>query len=213
MAINFNGAGPQGSGGSKTAPEDSIVRVKLNIREPKAGHISETHPLLTVPNSGKANHYLNCAFEITDGTYAGGKIYQNFVLAGSEKATNISMAAFRAIIEAVRHISPSDDSPNAAASRQVNDWSDFNGMEFPVKVGVEISQCGKYVNNNIKRVITMDDDGYEEVMAGGEIDSGKPLPTPPASGAAPSGGAQASTGNANGGQQAGGSGGPPVWAG
>jgi hypothetical protein len=111
----------------------------------------------------------------------------------SNQAISISMRTLRAIVESTRRISPKDTSPEATKARIINDFSDLNGMMFPVVVGVEWSQqnqSGKrFLNNNIKKIVTPDDPRYEKVWSTdqGILLSGKPLPPEPEAGA-PAGG-------------------------
>lgn len=176
--LDFNSAETQGTGGAGPIPEDSIVAFKMTIRPPKAGKEGSTHSLFC--KSGKGNEYLDVEFEVNSGAYAGRKVWQNFTLVGSDQAAKISMRTLRAIVESARGIAPSDASPAAAAGRQLSDWDDFNSMVFLAKVGCKVEQSQKdgnyYVNNEIKRIITLDDEEYSK----GEYISDKPLPTVPA---------------------------------
>lgn len=178
--IDLNNAEVQGTGGAGAIPEDSIVAFKMTIRPPKAGKEGTTHALFC--KSGKGNEYLDVEFEVASGVYAGRKIWQNFTLVGSDQAAKISMRTLRAIVESARGIAPSDASPAAAAGRQLSDWADFNSMVFLAKVKCVVEQSQKddnyYVNNEIKRIITLDDEEYKA----GEYISDKPLPTIPAAG-------------------------------
>lgn len=182
--IDLNNAEVQGTGGAGAIPEDSIVAFKMTIRPPKAGKEGNTHNLFS--KSGKGNEYLDVEFEVSSGSYAGRKIWQNFTLVGSDQAAKISMRTLRAIVESARGIASSDASPQAAAGRQLSDWADFNSMVFLAKVGYKVEQSMKdgnyYINNEIKRIITLDDEEYSK----GEYISDKPLPAVPATGASAS---------------------------
>lgn len=177
--IDFNEAEIQREGGASGAiPEDSIVPMKMTIRPPKAGKEGKLHALLC--KSDKGNEYLDVEFEAL-GTFGGRKIWQMFTVAGSETAAKISMRTLRAIVESARGISPTDPSPAAAEGRKLSDWADFNVMTFLVKVGTIVEQSNNgqwYVNNTIKKIITVDDEQY----ALGEMITDKPLPALPAAG-------------------------------
>jgi len=181
--LNFNNAGEQREGGSNgPIPPKSIVKVKITVREPSEKKRSTIHPALTVSAANNSNHYLACEFVVASGTYAGVKIWQNFIVSGSEKAVNISMAFLKAALEAVRGIKPTDSTPAATAARQLNDWRDFNGMELPVMVGIKKPAAGdQYINNEIMRAVTPDKPEYQQVMAGGEMISNLPIPETPQS--------------------------------
>lgn len=178
--IDLNQAELQRTGVASAIPEDSIVPFKMTIRPPKAGKEGTTHTLLC--KSGKGNEYIDVEFEVASGAYATRKVWQNFTLVGSDQAAKISMRTLRAIVESSRGISPSDASPAAAAGRQLSDWADFNNMTFLAKVGVKVEQNQRdgnfYINNEIKRIITPDDEEYSK----GEFISDNPLPAVPAAG-------------------------------
>lgn len=180
--LNFNGAGEQKEfgGGNGPIPPKSIVKVRMSVREPSDKKRSSIHPMLTISSADNNNHYLDCEFEVVTGRFAGVKVWQNFIVSGSEKATAISMAFLRAVIEASRGIDPKDASPLATQARTLSDWRDFSGMEFPVMVGVKKPKVGdQYINNEIMRAITPDKAEYRQVMAGGEIVSDLPIPAIP----------------------------------
>ncbi|MEI6207322.1 MAG: hypothetical protein WCP20_11100 [Desulfuromonadales bacterium] len=178
--IDLNSAEIQSEGTGSAIPEDSIVAFKMTIRPPKTGKEGAQHPLFC--RSAKGNEYIDVEFE-AQGTFAGRKIWNNYTLAGSDAAAKISMRVLRAIVESARGIAPSDASPQATAGRQLADFSDFNGMVFLAKVKCVVEQSQKdgqwYVNNDIKRIITPDDDEYNK----GEFISDKPLPPVPVAGA------------------------------
>jgi len=189
MSIDFNEAPEQGSGASPI-PEDSVVMVTAQIRPPKAGKEGGVHPLFCIASSGY--EYLDMEFTAVNGR----KMWQNFMLHftktptdKSAMAISISMRTLRAMVEATRKISPKDTSPEATKARIISDFSDLNGMMFPVVVDVEWGQQNKsgkrFLNNTIKKIVTPDDPRYEKVwsMDQGMLLSDKPLPPEPEAGA------------------------------
>jgi hypothetical protein len=194
MGIDFNEAQEQGSGAGPI-PEDSVVVVVAEIREPKAAKQGTLNPLFCKAASGY--EYLDMEFTVVSPKFKERKIWQNMMLGftkpandKSKMAISISMRTLRAMVEAARHISPKDTSPEATKARIISDFSDLNSMLFPVVVGCEWgnpNDSGKrYLNNTIKRIVTMDDERFDQVFNDPEgcILSGKPLPPEPEAGTA-----------------------------
>jgi len=193
MAIDFNEAPEQGSGAGPI-PEDSVVVVCAEIREPKAGKQGTLNPLFCKASSGY--EYLDFEFTVISPKFKDRKIWQNFMLGytkteteKSKQAISISMRTLRAMVEAARKISPKDTSPEATNARKINDFADLNAMLFPVVVGCEWGNPNdsgrRYLNNSIKRIVTPDDERFEKVFddPDGCLLSGKPLPPEPEAGA------------------------------
>lgn len=196
MGINFNEAPEQKVCGGVPIPPRSVVKVAMKIRQPAGQKAHAQSHMITVYKTGLLG--LDCEFVVEAGTFEGCKIWENVFLRpqfqeikltkGQEGICHRGDGLLRAIIEAARNIQPSDNSQPATQARMINDWSDFDGMEFGVMVGVDTPKPGdQYVNNTIIRVITPDQDEYQTVMAGGEIVSDRPIPEIPA---APAGGQQ-----------------------
>jgi hypothetical protein len=203
MPVDFNEAPEQGSGAGPI-PEDSVVVVVAEIREPKAAKVGTVNPLFCKASSGY--EYLDFEFIVVSPKFKDRKIWQNFMLhynkAETEKskmAISMSMRTLRAMVEAARHISPKDTSPEATKARIIGGFADLNAMLFPVVVGCEWgnqNESGRrYLNNTIKRIVTPDDERFEQVFADPEgcILSGKPLPPEPEAGG-PAGGPKPSWG-------------------
>lgn len=178
--INFNGADEQKEFGHGPIPQGSFVKVKMEVKEPSEKKKSNIDPALTVSKSDNNNHYLDCEFSVVAGTYANVKIWQKFIVVGNKKASDISMSILRAILESVRGIDPKDASPAATQARQLNNWKEFNGMEFPIVTGIQKPKAGDlFINNTISRVVTPDKPEYQEIMNGGEKISDTPIPKIP----------------------------------
>lgn len=178
--IDFNNADEQKTFGNGPIPSGSMVKVRMGIRIPSDDKKSNVDPALTRPASNNGNDYLNCEFEVVAGQFNGVKIWQNYVLAGSEKAMKISMATLRAIVEATRNVNPKDPSPQATQARKVNSFAYFSGIEIPVVVGIQPPKKGDlYINNTIHQVITPDKPEYQEIMSGGEKITDTPIPEIP----------------------------------
>lgn len=196
--LDFNTADTQTTG-KGPIPTDSCVILAMEVRNPRAGK-QGSHPLLC--KSEKGNEYLDVEFKVARGSYEGKTIWQNFTVSGSEQASKISMRTLRAIVESSRGIDPNDASPQATANRRLNDWSDFQGLQFMAKVEAKAEVSYKdgetYINNHIKKIITPDMDEYSYIAQHGEIITDNPLPektatAPKAASAAPSWGQPAAT--------------------
>ena len=182
--IDLGQAGQQKEGVRGTIPPKSIVKARMEIRQPKKPDPQD--PAVTIFSSGLKG--LDCEFLVVGGQFDGVRIWENWFLPpsmqtvklskGQEGVCNGSFAKARAVIEAARNLDPADP----AANRSIQSWFDLNGLEFPIKVGVNIPKPGElYLNNNIAKVLTMADDHYADVKAGGEVITDNPLPElPPA---------------------------------
>jgi len=171
--LDFNTAEVQ-STGKGPIPPDSCVILQMEVRNGKNG----SHQLLT--RSEKGNEYLNVEFKVARGTYEGKQIWERYTVMGSEAAAKISMRTLRAIVESARGIDPTDQSPGAAQNRVLNDWSDFQGMQFMAIVDAKLEHNAKdgndYVNNHIKKIVTPNMPEYAVVAQQGEIITDKALP-------------------------------------
>ena len=83
---------------------------------------------------------LDLELAVVDGPQAKRKLWERMVVAGTTdghaKASDISHGKLRAIIESARGIKPGDMSPEARKGRTV-EYSDFNGLRFIAKIGIE----------------------------------------------------------------------------
>lgn len=185
--LDFNDA-PEQKVSSGPIPPDSVVKVRLVLRQPKDEYALPEDPMIFQASSGLLG--LDCEFEVVGGSFAGKHIWENLWLPpnmqqiqlskGQHGACEGGVAKMRAILEAARNISPSDQSQAARNARTMRAWNDLNGLEFGVVVGVQKIKAGdQYVNNSIKKIVTPDDERYQHVMSGGEIISDKPVPELP----------------------------------
>jgi len=174
--LNFNNAPEQKEMGDfSVIPNNSFVKLKLWVQEPKSGKespLDKKH----LSKSDKGNSYITFTGEVVGGKFNGNEIkFQMYTVDGSEKATNISTAFLRGCLESARGIDPNDTSPNAVSGRQVAGWGDFNGLEIIAKIGIDPPKNGK-IYNNIKKAVTPDMPEYATVKGGSDIISDEPIP-------------------------------------
>jgi hypothetical protein len=133
MSIDFNTAPEQRS--HELIPDKTICSVQMKIRPGNAGD----EGLLKRSKNGECE-MLDCEFTVVDGPHAKRKFWTSFVLHGLSdghaKAAEISQAKLRAMLESARGVKPSDTS-EAARKARVAELSDFDGMRFIAKVGIE----------------------------------------------------------------------------
>lgn len=178
--LDLNDAPAQKDGVRGPIPPDSVVIVRMEIRQPTTDMQVTPQDVWLTRSKRSENHYLDCKFTVISPTHEGKPIWQNYCMMGSETACNISRSFLRAVIESAHGIMPDDASERATQQRRVQDFSVFNGLEFPVMVGIkDIRHGDKYVNNEILKAITPDMDAYKVVQEHGEILTDKPVPELP----------------------------------
>lgn len=191
MAYDYSAA-PEQRDGIELIPSGTTATVQLTIRPGNAGEGG----LLKRSKDGGCE-MLDCEFVVVDGPHAKRKFWENMVIEGTtsghEQAAKISRGKLRAIIESARGIMPNDVSPEARQARTV-ELSDFNGLRFIAKIGVEKGgpkgNSGEhYADKNILAgVITPDKKGWQAVaqaaqptspVAGGASAPSTPAPVVP----------------------------------
>jgi len=184
--LDFNHEEEQRSRNHGPVPAGSIVFIRITLEKPKY-NAPEVHEFVSLSQKGLLGLWVK--FEVTEGTYAGCSWYENIWLpknfqnielsGGQETACNMSGAKLRAIVEASRGVSAKDTSPQASRKRQISDWLDLSGMEFPARVGISkepYEKDGKtYWSNYAAMVFTPDKKEYAEARRLGEIITDGPV--------------------------------------
>ncbi len=167
--FDFNDADQQRSG--ELIPDKIICKIQMTIRPGAAG----PEGWLTPSNSSDAE-YLNCEYTILEGPFANRKFWGNLVVSGGKQndkgqsiAGEITRATLRAMLESSRNIQPSDMSDAACVKRRVESYSEFDGMIFIGKIGIEKGKDGYQDKNKLSVVITPDKKEYQTVMNGGTV--------------------------------------------
>ncbi len=168
MSYDFNDANEQRDFG-ELIPTKTYAKVALDIRIPSGADVGDL-PEFTRSKPPSTAQYLNCEFKIISEPLAGCMFWQNIMIAGvSDKALNISKATLRAILESSRGILPSDMSELALKGRQISSFSEFQGLEFVVRIDIENGKNGYNNKNKIGIVITPDKPEYKSVIYGKTI--------------------------------------------
>lgn len=203
MVIDLNDAEEQKESFSPIPP-DSMVLVRMTLLYPKNNNGQSNF----VGLSDSGYQFLNPELEVLSGKFTGRKFRENLGVGtildtipqgqpvppdvkakgdNQAKAVQIAMRKVRAMVEASRNINPKDQSPAALQNRRLSDWRELDQMFFGIVVGVQKIKAGdRYVNNEIKKVITPDHEFYATVMQGGEFISDKPVPEIPQASGGPS---------------------------
>jgi hypothetical protein len=165
MAFDYSDAAEQR--GDTPIPADTVATVQLTIRPGGAGDGG----LLKRSKDGTVE-MLDCEFVIVDGSHKGRKLWENWVLngptSGHTKAAEITRGKLRAVLESARGIKPSDMSQEARKARTA-ELSDFDGMSFVIKIGIEKGRpkpdgSGDYPDRNgIVTIITPDRKDWHKV--------------------------------------------------
>jgi hypothetical protein len=110
--------------------------------------------------------YLNTMLVITEGIYAWRRIYHRFGIQAYEPGNTWvekGLSQLRAILESARGIMPSDNSDVAKEKRKVASYKDFDGLEFLIKVGIEVPKNPQYkTENRVLSIITPNMKEYRE---------------------------------------------------
>jgi hypothetical protein len=126
---------------------------------------------------------LDWDFVVLHGTYAKQHLFQLMVVdggtrdeKGASKAGNITKQTLRSMVDSATGLMASDKSPDAQAKRQVRGFSDFDGIEFAARIGIEAGSAkgdGTYYSdkNKIGYVVVPGDAEWQPVMSGQEVEA------------------------------------------
>jgi hypothetical protein len=172
MSVDFNEAGPQKS--FDLIPSGTIATLLLTVRPGKAG----PDGWLRRSKDG-GSQALDCEFVIVDGEHANRKFWGLFTVSGTTEghaeAAAISLARLRGILESARGINPKDESDGAKQARRIESYSDFDGLRFVGRIGVEPAKNNFQAKNILLEAITPDRRDWRKVEQVPKSD--RPLPT------------------------------------
>lgn len=157
MPLDLNQADTQTVFG-ELIPDNTVAIIQMNIRAGNAGEDGWG----TQSTSSNAV-YLSAEFTIVDGPFAKRKFWSNLTVDGDteghQKAVKITLSRLRAIVESAKGIEPGDTSDAARKAREV-EVSDFDGIRFLGKVGIEKGKDSYPDRNTLKAAITPDQKEY-----------------------------------------------------
>lgn len=154
--------------GDELIPAGTVATLQMKIRSGNAGEGG----LLTRSKNGECE-MLDLEFTVVDGPHMKRKLWANWVLSGTtpghKTAAEISHGRLRAILESARGVMP-DDMSNEARKKRTAEYSDFDGMRFVARIGIEKGKAkdnGTGENypdrNTIAMIITPDKKGWHTV--------------------------------------------------
>jgi len=156
MAIDTNTA--QKQKGFDLIPNGTIASVVLNLRGLK-------------DTKNADGQMLDCEYTVSSGDFSTRKIWELAMIKGNGSdghttAVDIAMSRLRALLESAFAIESEDESEEAQAARVIEDWTDIDGLEVLVKIGIEKSKDSQYPDKNrIVAFIGPDSKDYDEFGA------------------------------------------------
>jgi hypothetical protein len=155
-------------------PVGTVVPVRMIVRIGGYG----PDQMLT-KSRGTGALYLNTMLIVTEGPYILRRLFHRFGIHSSEQGNdwvNKGLRQLRAALESARNILPSDMSEKAQEERKIASYKDFDGLEFLIKVGIEISKNPQYKSKNcIQTIITPDFEEYTTYKTNSESNISWPL--------------------------------------
>ena len=152
MPYDYNQTGAQRS--FEVIPEGTTAVVQMDIRPGNAGEDG----LLKRAKAGDAEG-LDVELIVVEGDYAKRKFWDFMLVGGTTdghaQAADITARRLRAILESARGIKPTDVS-EAAKKARIAEYSDFDGIRFIAKIGVEPARGEYKAKNTLAEVITPD---------------------------------------------------------
>ena len=162
-------------------PKGTVARVILSIKP--GGYYDRARGWndgYATCNANTGSVYLSCEYTILEGLYAGRKIWGLIGLHSPKGDTwfQLGRSFIKAILNSARGFTEKDTSAGAVAARQIQSFSELDGIEFVARIEVEKNKETGMEYNVIRAALTKDHKDY----AG--HDSGYYAGTPAASRAA-----------------------------
>ena len=116
---------------AKLIPANTVARARFTL---KPGDSPED-PYLKVSRNGGT--YLDGEFTILEGEYAKRKVFHKIGISGNETWVEISQRFIKNLLESSHGISRFDKSLESEKYRQIESWSDLDGLDVLIKIGIE----------------------------------------------------------------------------
>lgn len=116
-------------------PDGTVVRVRLSI---EAGGQAPEGLLTRTKNADM--FYLHALLTVTEGPYANRTLHHRFAVRGVDPQDRWALRGLqdlKRVLESARNIAPHDFSEEAKAKRRIQSYREFDGLIFPIKVGVK----------------------------------------------------------------------------
>lgn len=181
---DFNDAEAQ-QGAFDLIPKGTVVKLRMTIKP--GGHDDHSQGWTggyATQSFDTGAVYLSCEFIVTAGPFAKRKMWSNVGLHSNKGPAwgQMGRSFIRAALNSARGIHPKDNTPQAAASRRIESFSDLDGLEFIARIDVE--KDGKGDDRNVvKLAIESDHKDYAVLMGGapkGSSGGGQSGPAAPA---------------------------------
>jgi hypothetical protein len=160
MVYDFNTANEQRD--FEVIPDGTIAVVALKIRPGSTGEDG----ILKRTKKGDAEG-LDVELTIVGGPYDKRKVWTFEIVSGTTdghaQMADRTRERLRAILESARGIKPADVSEAAKKARLTGGYSDFDGIRFVAKIGIDPAKDGYKAKNVLDRVITPDRKEWQPV--------------------------------------------------
>ena len=164
---DFNDAEAQ-QGAFDLIPKGTIVKLRMTIKP--GGHDDHSQGWTggyATQSFDTGAVYLSCEFIVTAGPFAKRKMWSNVGLHSNKGPAwgQMGRSFIRAALNSARGIQPKDNTPQAAAARRIESFSDLDGLEFIARIDVEKDGKGED-RNVVKLAIEPDHKDYAVLMGG-----------------------------------------------
>ena len=142
---------------TKLIPANTVAKARFTL---KPGDSPE-NPYLKVSRNGGT--YLDGEFTITEGEYVKRKVFHKIGISGNETWVEISRRFIKNLLESANGISRFDKSPESDKHRKIESWSELDGLDVLIKIGIE--EGNEFPDKNkVLGIITAENPLYKQMM-------------------------------------------------